>query len=68
MNQPETPPPLPLKHVRWFYLASAAIALLALAVIAVIWNRVYNAPFAPYPGENIMTSRDDIYNRARRGP
>lgn len=50
----------PMRGARWLYVASAVAAVLCLAIIVAIWNRVYNAPAPVYPGETIMRNQEDI--------
>lgn len=51
-----------LKNARWLYAASALFALVCLAVIVWIWQRVYNAPPKQFPDETIVTSQAEIEN------
>lgn len=51
-----------LKYARGLYLASTAATILMAVIIAVIWDRAYRAPFAVYPNETIMTTREGTKN------
>lgn len=48
------------KHWLKMYLVSGVVALLCLITIVLIWMRVYNAPFAPFAGETIFSTRQEI--------
>lgn len=57
---------LDVKHARWYYVASAVISIVFLAIIIVIWIRENNAPFRPRPDETIMQSQTDVDNYLSR--
>lgn len=56
-QEPELPE---FVKARWLYFTSALVSLVCLAIIVYTWYRVYNAPPVLYPGETLMTNRDDI--------
>lgn len=53
------PLPKPARNLR-NYLLSALTALLLLGIIALIWSLILNAPFAPLPGETVITTQAEL--------
>lgn len=60
--QDQTTQIVPHKHARLLYFISAVVSVLALALVVLIWYRVYNAPSIVYPDETIMTTSAEIKN------
>ncbi|MCC7164156.1 MAG: hypothetical protein IT331_16800 [Anaerolineae bacterium] len=59
MSVPEQPPPAPKNPSRW-YVGSAVVALVFLALIIIVWNREYNTPAPLFPGESVMRRQEDV--------
>jgi hypothetical protein len=46
--------------VRWLWISSWIVSATCLLVLLAVWYRIYTAPPAPYPGETVVTSDDQV--------
>jgi len=58
--KPDVRPEIDPRTTRLFYLVSAIVSLALLAVLVFLWYRAYTSPDFSYPGETLITNRDEL--------